>query len=255
MPNARKIKIPNGQGGFNEYPVEDIINRRTRRDISSELANLPTAIAEQNLKKYGYEIGDYFDGPAVHGSSKYRYTIADVDTFFGYDSYAVVGTHHITLVVDTKANVKWNNSNDTSSGYVGSNLHSYMVNTVLPNVKSDIASLFGSWDGHMIKHQKLYSTANASWGWSADQYIAALTSVQLHGSPVCDMNFYHTGEGNKPLEVFQEYFYPEILGNHHTWLRSVASASCPCYAGNAGYADGYTAASNEFGAVGLIIFH
>ena len=71
----------------------------------------------------------------------------------------------------------------------------------------------------------------------------------------CDMNFYHTGEGNKPLEVFQKFFYPEILGNQNNWLRSVASASCPAYADYNGLAHGNRGASDSIGAVGLIIFH
>lgn len=249
--NARKFKIPDGNGSLLQYLIKDYGNRRSRRDIRNDLANLPQAVAEQDLGKYGYAIGDFFDGP-----SGYRYTLADPDTFYGgYSAYSVINTHHVTIVVDTNANVKWNTSNDTSTGYAGSNLHSYMVNTVLPNVKSDFNTLFGSWSSHLIAHSKLYSTGTGSWSWSNDQYISALTSVQLHGAAICDMNFYHTGEGNKPLEVFQKFFYPEILGNQNNWLRSVASASCPVTASNGGIAYGYDGASDESGAVGLIIFH
>ena len=52
--------------------------RRTRRNITSDLANLTTAIAEQNLAKYGYAIGDYFVG-----ASGYYYYLADMDTNYG----------------------------------------------------------------------------------------------------------------------------------------------------------------------------
>lgn len=253
MQNVRMFKIPDGQGGVNAHMVEETLNHRTRRNITDDLANLSTAVAEKNLKKYGYDIGDYFNGP-----SGYQYILADRDTFYGgYNSYSVLNTHHIGIVVNTKQNVQWNTSNTTATGYAGSNYHSYMVNTVLPNVKSDFKALFGGSTGleHLLSHQKLYSTAVDNWAWSADQYISALTSVQLHGSPVCDMNFYHTGEGNKPLEVFQKYFYPEILGNQANWERSVASASCPCHATDNGAANGRTVASNSIGAVGLILFH
>ena len=252
MPNnTRKFKIPDGEGGLLSYLIRDYGNRRSRRNITNDLANLPAAVSEQDLGKYGYAIGDYFTG-----ASGYIYTLADPDTFYGgYSAYSVLNIHHITIVVDAKVNVKWNTSNDTSTGYVGSNLQSYMVNTVLPNVKSDFNTLFGSWSSHLIAHSKLYSTGTGSWAWSNDQYISALTSVQLHGAAICDMNFYHTGEGNKPLEVFQKFFYPEILGNHSTWERSVASASCPALAVVGGNAVGDIGASNVLGAVGLIIFH
>ena len=257
--DAVNFKIPNGNGGFNSYPIKDIKNERTRRDISSDLANLTTAIAEKNLKKYGYAIGDYFLGPVNHDGNKYVYTLADENTFKGGDgysalTYAVVPTNHITIVVDTKHNESW--GSNTSGGYNGSNLHDYLVGTVLPNVKSDFTTLFGDWSSHLIEHQKLLRNGESKWAWAwYANYISALTSVQLHGSPICDMDGTDTGEGNKPLEVFQKYFYPEILGNHNTWLRSVSAAGYPCIASDAGTAGGSAGASSSLGAVGLIIFH
>ena len=251
--NARKIKIPDGNGNLISYMIQDQENRRTRRNITTDLTNLAAAVSEQDLTKYGYAIGDYFTG-----ASGYNYILADMDPFYGgYSSYSVVNTHHIGIVVDTNQNVQWNTSNDTSTGYVGSNLHTYMTGTVLNNVKSDFKTLFGGSTGleHLISHQKLYSNGTDSWAWSADQYISALTSVQLHGAAICDMNFYHTGEGNKPLAVFQKFFYPEILGNQSNWLRSVASASCPVNAYSNGLASGNAGASSSCGAVGLILFH
>lgn len=261
MANARQFKIPDGNGGFNSYPIEDVRDKRTRRDISSDLANLTTAIAEQNLEKYGYKIGDYFDGPTKHGDYKYRYILADMNTFNGgYNLRAVINTNHITIVVDTGVDQKWHSTaNDTTDGYVNSNLHSYLVNTVLPNVRSDIIALFG--EDRLLTHSKLFSTGNSAWAWSDGVAISALTSVQIHGSPVCDMNFYHTGEGCKLLEVFQKYSYANILGKNRstgyqdTWLRSVASASCPCFATYDGLANGYGGASASRGVVGLINFH
>ena len=253
MADARTIKIPDSNGNLVSYPIKDVRNKRTRRNITNDLANLPTAIAEQNLQKYGYDVGDYFIGP------NYEYILADENTFKGSTaSYANVGDNHVTIVVRTGANCEWNdkvnNADTTATGYSGSKLHTYMVNTVLPNVKSDITALFGDWSAHLIKHSKLLSNGTAGWAWSNDQYISALTSVQIHGSPICDMNFYHTGEGNKPLRVFQKYFFSEIFRNINVWLRSVASASCPCQADARGHALGHSGASYSFGVVGLIIF-
>ena len=74
-------------------------SRRTRRNITSDLTNLPTAITEQDLAKYGYSIGDYFVG-----ASGYYYYLADMDTNYGgYNTNAVVNTHHCGIVVDTKS--------------------------------------------------------------------------------------------------------------------------------------------------------
>ena len=55
--------------------IQDVtaLTDRNRRNITNDLVNLPTAIAEQNLEKYGYKIGGYFEGP-----SGYRYNLADM---------------------------------------------------------------------------------------------------------------------------------------------------------------------------------
>ena len=256
MSVARMFKIPDGDGNLVSFPIQDQENRRSRRDITSDLANLSAAVTERNLTKYGYSIGDYFTGP-----SGYEYTLGDQDTFSGIGkynekTYAVIHEPHLSIVVNTKQKVQWNTTNVTDTGYVGSNLHSYLVNTVLPNVKNDFATLFGNWVNHLISHSKLYRTNNNKWGWgwSNDQYISALTSVQFHGSPICDMDGTDTGEGNKPLEVFQKFFYPEILGNQNNWLRSVSAAGYPCNAATNGAAAGDNGASDSYWAVGLIIF-
>ena len=255
MAVAQKFKIPDGNGNLISFPIQDQENRRSRRNISSDLTNLSTAVAERNLTKYGYAIGDYFDGP-----SGYEYTLGDQDTFSGIGkynakTYAVINEPHLSIVVNTKQLVQWTTSNSTSGGYVASNLHTYLVNTVLPNVKSDFTTLFGDWSSHLISHQKLYRNGETKWewAWSADQYISALTSVQFHGAAICDMDGTDTGEGNKPLEVFQKFFYPEILGNQNNWMRSISSAGYPCYASRDGAAAGNFGASNSYGAVGLII--
>lgn len=253
MANARNIKIPDSDGTLVSYPIEETINRRTRRNITSDLANLSKAVLEQNLKKYGYDVGDYFNGP-----SGYEYILADLNTFKGSsNNYGAISKNHITILVRTGESTKWNESADTSTGYVASNLHTYLVNTVLPKVKTDINSLFGDWSSHLISHSKLYRTNNNKWGWgwSNDQYICALTSVQMHGSPICDMDGTDTGEGNKPLAVFQKYFYCDVLRNITVWLRSISASRYPCLADNRGSADGRGSATDSYGVLGLIVFN
>lgn len=84
------------------------IGNRTRKDIGTLVSNgtLSRAVAEQNLEKYGISIGDYFTG-----ASGYEYTVADMDTFYGGSvARALVNTHHVCLVVNTKQNTLWNYS-------------------------------------------------------------------------------------------------------------------------------------------------
>lgn len=226
--------------------------RRTQRNITTDLANLPTAVAEQNLEKYGYTIGDYFIG-----NSGYTYFLADMNTFRGAQSnYAVINQNHISIVVKTGANSKWNESNDTSTGYSGSVLHSYLSDTVLNNIKSDFKALFGGSTGleHLLSHKLLWTTAVSNWSWSANaQYISALTEPQVYGTTVWSIDGYQTGEAWKHLELFKKFSYMEIFGWIWFWMRSIRSASHACHADGCGYALNH-GASNSSGVVGLIQF-
>ena len=226
--------------------------RRTRKDITNYLDNLVTAIAAQDLESYGYSIGDYFVG-----ASGYKYHLADMDTYYGsYASYAVLNTHHIGIVVQTGATAQWNTSGSTSTGYSGSNLHTYLTGTVLNNIKSDMIALFGGTTGleHLLSHQKLLTNNVSAWAWVTDQYISALSEVQVYSSRVWGIDGYQTGEANKPLQIFQKFRFNEVFGNIWFWLRDIMSASIACVAGNRGYAD-RDPASGSAGVVGLILFH
>lgn len=230
-------------------------NRRTQRNITGDLANLATAVAEQDLAKYGYSIGDYFVG-----ASGYYYYLADMDTFYGgYNQYATVNTHHIGIVVDTKQERAWHSSSDvTNVGYNGSSLKTYINGTVLNNVKSDFRTLFGGSTGaeHLLSHQKLYTTAFANWAWTADQVISALTEVQVFGASIWSGNSYQQGEGSTQLEIFRKFAPYKILNaaDKHAWLRSLASSSDACAASYSGLAS-YASVTASCRVSGLILFH
>ena len=230
--------------------VDDHI-RRTRRNITNDLTNLTAAISEQNLEKYGYAIGDYFVG-----ASTYKYILADMDTYYGgYDSYVVLSTHHIALVVDTGATSKWHTGDASSVGYKGCTLHTYLKGTVFNNIKTDLSALFTDWSAHLLKHQKLLTTALNNWGWETDAYISALTESEVYGHREWSANSYQEGEAVKPLSLFQKYRFNQIFGeNNHVWLRNMQAASAACDAANFGVASGNTVA-NDYAAVGLILFH
>ena len=226
--------------------------RLTQHNITTDLANLPTAVAEQNLEKYGYTIGDYFIG-----NSGYTYFLADMNTFRGVQNdYAVINQNHISIVVKTGVNSKWNDTNDTSTGYSGSVLHSYLSGTVLNNIKSDMIALFGGSTGleHLLSHKLMWTTATSLWGWSETaQYISALTEPQVYGTTVWSIDGYQTGEAWKHLELFKKFSFMEVLGWIWFWLRSIRSASLACNA-TVGGGTSYVSVSDSGGVVGLIIF-
>ena len=228
------------------------ITRRTRRNITSDLANLTTAIAEQNLAKYGYAIGDYFVG-----ASGYYYHLADMDTNYGgYNNQAVVNTHHCGIVVDTKSTCQWL-SEGTVTNYSSSTLHSFLTNTALPKIKSDIATLFGDWESHLLKRTEV-DNAIGGWGtiWNGlkNCLICAMTEVQVYGTRVFGVDGYQTGTGSKALELFRKYRFNEIYGDTAVWLKSIVSDSSACSSGNGGDV-GSISVSYSRRASGLILFH
>ena len=228
------------------------LTSRSRRNITNDLANLPTAIAEQNLEKYGYKIGDYFIGP-----SGYQYNLADMDSYYGgYNSYAVVGTHHCGIVVDTKSTCQWL-SKDTATSYSTSALHAFLKGTVLNNIKSDMIALFGGTTGleHLLPHTELDNGPEGwgTWNGLANTYICALSESQVYGN-VWSANGYQTGAANKKLELFSKYRFNEIFGNISIHLRSLKSASDHCIISNEGIARTW-GLTDPWRACGLILFH
>ena len=254
MADARTIKIPDANGNLVSYPIKDAINKRARRDITSEVTSNPTklttAIAEQNLEKYGFIVGNEF-----HGASGYRYVLADPDTYYGgYNNNAVVNTHHYGIVVITGITSAWG---ETTNGYDGSTLQSVLENTVLNNIKSDLKAIFGGSTGleHLIPHSKLFTTnASTGWGWKTNKYISALTEMQVFNGNVWSMNEYQNGEAVRGLELFRKFRFNEIFGNVWVWLRNLFSAAAACDARNGGCAD-TTSVSNAHTVVGLILFY
>ena len=228
------------------------ITGRTRRNITSYLANLPTAIAEQNLEKYGYAIGDYFVG-----ASGYYYYLADMNTNYGgYNNLAVVNTHHCGIVVDTKSTCQWL-SEGTVTNYSSSTLHSFLTNTALPNIKSDIATLFGDWESHLLTRTEM-DNAIGGWGttWEGlkDCLICAMTEVQMYGSRIFGSDGNQTGTGCKSLELFRKYRFNEIYGLSSIWLKSIVSTSLACVVRDNGLANN-SSVSGSNRASGLILFH
>lgn len=226
--------------------------RRTKRNITSDLSNLSTAIAEQNLEKYGYTIGDYFVG-----ASGYYYYLADMDTNYGgYNLNAVVNKHHCGIVVDTKSTTPWLTSGNATS-YSASTLHSFLSGTALNNIKSDLTALFGDWSSHLIARNEL-DNAIGGWGttWTglADCYICAMSETQVYGSAIFSADGYQQGTCNKQLELFRKYRFNEIYGNTWIWLKSLYSVSFACFAHPSGNAFNYTL-STSYRASGLILFY
>ena len=236
--------------------------RHTRTTFT--LANLISAVADQNLDKYGIKVGDYYVG-----ASGYTYIVAGLNPLKGTHQYTITN-NHCGLIVCTHTTHSWNDSGNTytgadnrGAGYANSDLHYYLVNTVLPKVKGDLG------ESHLYAHQKLLSNAvnttqynrfgtntggASNWSWYNNQYISALTEHQVYGGIAWSSSGYDTGEADQQLEVFKKFKHTDIFGNEYVWLRDVASASYACFAAEYGIAYDYTASFARYVAA-LIAFH
>ena len=242
------------------------LNAMTRhtRLTDFDLNVLKQAVADQNLEKYGLKVGDQ---KTING---YTYVIADLNTMKGTTTPYRVTANHVGLIVIPHTTTKWNASGNTSTGansrgagYKNCDLHDYLKTTVLPHVQNDLGA------ANLIAHSKLLSNAVNTTGynrygsntgcssdseWVADQYICALSEVQVYGSIVWSSSGYDTGEACRQLEVFQHYSHTEIFGSEYPWLRDVVSASYAAFADNHGLAF-YNPASYAYCVAALILFH
>lgn len=229
--------------------------RRTRKPFT--LATLEKAVAANNYLDFDILPGNYFTG-----ASGYTYIFSGGNPLKGTHDYTVKNDH-AGLIVDTHEKHAWNSNGKTDGGYVGSELHAYLVGTVLPKVKTDLGA------SHLYAHSKIYTTAinatyynrygrntgaSSNWAWSADQYISALSEMQVYGGTVWSSSGYDTGEADQQLEVFKKFKHMDIFGNEYPWLRDIVSSSNAAIANHDGSAS-YSTASHAYYVAGLILYH
>ena len=232
--------------------VKNITSRVRKTDFS--LADLKAAVADGNLEKYGLRVGDY---KTING---HDYVIAELNPMKGVTTPYRLTQNHVGLIVIPHTTQAWNASGNTTAGadnrgagYLNSDLHYYLKNTLLPLVNTDLGA------ANLLGHSKLLSNAvadgkSSNWTWEADCKICALSEVQVYGSRVWSSSPYDVGEACRQLEVFQRFSHTEIFGSEYPWLRDVVSASTAAYASHVGYAD-YTTASSAHCVAALILFN
>lgn len=239
----------------------DALTRHTRL-TDFDLNVLKQAVAAQNLEKYGLKVGDQ---KTINGRT---YVIAGLNPMKGTHAYTCT-SNHVGLIVIPHTTHEWNASGETYTGadnrgpgYINSDLHYYLKNTLLPLVQTDLGS------GNLLAHYKLLTSAvnqdsynksgwyeGCSGGWTWENgYIAALSEMQVYGGTVCSSSYFDTGEADQQLEVFQHYKHTEIFGDEYPWLRDMVSQSAAAMAYNNGLACPYPSASACYVAA-LVLFH
>lgn len=246
--------------------VEDQVDFLTSygRKTDFSLADLKAAVADGNLEKHGLKVGDQ---KTING---HTYVIADMNPMKGTTTPYRVNKNHVGLIVIPHTTHAWNADGKTTAvdgghgaGYANSELHAYLQSDILPMCQTDLGA------DNLIAHSKLLTIAvnptginrfgeasgcSSSWEWKSDQYISALSEVQVYGGTVWSSSGFDTGEACRQLEVFQKYSHTEIFGGEYPWLRDVVSGSGAAYAGRAGDAYNYPAQSGYYVAA-LILFN
>jgi hypothetical protein len=177
--------------------------------------------------------------------------------------------NHVGLIVIPHTTHAWNADGTTTAvsgghgaGYANSELHAYLQSDILPMCQTDLGA------ANLLAHSKLLSTdvnptginrfgsatgCSSSWDWRSNQYISALSEVQVYGGTVWSSSGFDTGEACRQLEVFQRYSHTEIFGGEYPWLRDVVSSSIAAYASDVGNAHNYTV-SRAIYVAALILF-
>ncbi len=252
-PNLREVVNKVG-GALTDYA----------RKTDFDLAVLKQAVADGNLEKYGLKPGDQ---KTINGRT---YVIAGLNPMKGTTTPYRLTTNHVGLIVIPHATQAWNASGNTytgadsrGAGYLNSDLHYYLKNTLLPLVNTDLGA------NNLLGHSKLLTNSvntnginrfgeasgcSSNWTWEADCKICALSEVQVYGSSIWSSSGYDTGEACRQLDVFKKYSHTEIFGGEYVWLRDVVSASDAAIADAAGYA-GYDTASYAGYVAALILFN
>lgn len=266
MPNAKQFNIGGNNILMKDEAARDrigIINRRTRRQLTaSDLTALKTAISAGDFTGLNIKDGDTFSG-----ASGFKYTLADYNHFKGnVTQYSVINANHYAIVVDCMATTPWNSSGKATGGYKGSTLRTYLRETALPNVVSDMQALnFSVLSRQCLESNTLDETGvnrwgkatgcTTSWEWLAEQIIA-LSEPQVYGSVIAGSSFYDVGEANRQLNCFKEHSFMDIFDMKYPWLKEPSAASYVCHAvGSLGAAYGIGGVTNASCAFALIVIN
>ena len=261
--STKKYADEKARNAINAMDEEKTFLTQRTRQTDFDLAVLKQAVADQNLEKYGLKVGDQ---KTING---HTYVIAGLNVMKGTSTPYRLTQNHVGLIVIPHTTQKWNESGNTytgadgrGAGYLNSDLHYYLKNTLLPLVKTDLGA------SNLLSHSKLLSNAvnqngynrfgeatgcASGWTWEADCFISALSEVQVYGATVWSSSGYDTGEACRQLDVFRHYNHTEIFGGEYPWLRDVVSASFAALATHAGRAAD-DAASYAYYVAALILF-
>ena len=226
---------------FNNPGFHNAIPRRKNLGNSFTAAQIA---AIQGRTYEGLFVGDYWQKDGI------THTIAHIEPNYRCGENISLGGH-IMVISDGGWSSKWNETNDTSTGYVGSKVREYIKSSGGPQDK--IIGFFGS--SHVLSYRAIYPSTYSSgkatdWDW-VDARSELPNETQVYGHQVWTGgdngigNGYEDGIDKFQLAVFRHF--PELINTRADWwLRSVNSATAAALVAATGRAY-YHSASSSFG--------
>ena len=148
--NTKNYADLGGREAINDLVDQTELMTSRVRKTDFDLAVLKQAVADGNLEKYGLKVGDQ---KTING---HTYVIAGLNPMKGTSTPYRVTTNHVGLIVIPHTTQAWNASGNTytgadnrGAGYLNSDLHYYLKNTLLPLVNTDLGA------ANLIGHYKL----------------------------------------------------------------------------------------------------
>lgn len=263
--------------------VDHNIPRKEPKDITSYVTDGSIYKRLNGTDGYSlYEdlyVGDYFQMSraisAYNQNSQYQATGTDYVTIAGIDWYmrdgdADLNYHHLVMVpgkgFDTSGaqhfgRSRMNSSNDTTGGYVASEMHTTTIGAVASSGSTASTAtinqqLYAEFGSHLKTTKELLSNAmdpsrynrfgqasgaTSGWAWTACQAVL-MSEIEVYGSIVFSSSGQDSGNACRQLPLFA---HSKVAQNNHSawyWLKDIASAAHFCNCANNGNAD-YSGAS------------
>ena len=199
-------------------------------------------------------------------------TIGGLDTRMGDgdggDSVSVIDYHHALMIpgkgfagTQHFGRSRMNSSNDTTGGYVGSEMFITTIGAVATSGSTAATAsineqLYAEFGSHLKTIRQILSNAidgtrynrfgnaggaSSGWAWTTVQAVL-MSEVEVYGSTVWSSSGFDTGNGDKQLPLFQHNKQAMNNRSAYYWLKDVASSAHFCHCNNRGDAN-YNGAS------------
>ena len=257
--------------------VDHNIPRKEPKDITSYVTDGSIYKRLNGTDGYSlYEdlyVGDYFQMSraisAYNQNSQYQATGTDYVTIAGIDWYmrdgdADLNYHHLVMVpgkgFDTSGaqhfgRSRMNSSNDTTGGYVASEMHTTTIGAVASSGSTASTAtinqqLYAEFGSHLKTTKELLSNAmdssrynrfgqasgaTSGWAWTACQAVL-MSEIEVYGSIVFSSSGQDSGNACRQLPLFA---HSKVAQNNRSawyWLKDIASAAYFCYCATGGSA-------------------